>query len=213
MSYSLKYNLIFVHIPKNAGTSLIESMGFGEHGHAGVLHERFWKLCEEHPTATTFAVVRNPWDRLVSTYEYLRMENSYWHGTREDAPYPLYECHHRASEVDFGEFIQLIWDNDPALCQRNEMIKPQFHWICNNRLDIMLNRVFRMGEGEGFSLEQHMRELTGDVDLELKKLNPSTDTNSSSPARDYRKYYDEESKKIVEKLYEVDIKLFGYTFN
>ncbi len=41
----------------------------------------------EHPISEyfKFAVVRNPWDRVVSCYEYAKMEESYWHATKGKA--------------------------------------------------------------------------------------------------------------------------------
>ena len=76
-------DLTFVHIPKNAGTAIIK--WFSEYksffkadpifwGH----HESLPMLRRTLPTNKTFAVVRNPWDRLVSFYTFARDGQTAW---------------------------------------------------------------------------------------------------------------------------------------
>jgi len=81
-------NLIFIHIPKNGGSSITSWLRTNLNGikgkvtHGGMQHIKkdFNQLKSYH----TFAVVRNPWDRIVSAYEFkkrklnLQLEFSDW---------------------------------------------------------------------------------------------------------------------------------------
>ena len=65
--------LFFVHIPKNAGTSVKKwgednSIGFMEYKHKELknLHDRF----PNHTDCKSFAIIRNTYERMVSYYMY-----------------------------------------------------------------------------------------------------------------------------------------------
>ena len=73
-------NLIFVHIPKNAGTSIIKAMAtevenifmdatieeYKEH------YKDYWDKYKK------FTVIRDPIDRFISAYKFARMKESGW---------------------------------------------------------------------------------------------------------------------------------------
>ena len=78
MPISHKHKVIFIHIPKNAGTSVLEALGIQEFGHRKWFEYQY-DYPNEWETYLKFAIVRNPFDRFVSNYEYAKMEKSYWH--------------------------------------------------------------------------------------------------------------------------------------
>jgi hypothetical protein len=86
MPYSDKHKLIFIHIPKNAGTAITTSLEMNDVGHHKWEYYKN-KYPEKWATYTKIAVLRNPWDRVVSNYEYARMEESHWHSTTGKARY------------------------------------------------------------------------------------------------------------------------------
>ena len=67
-------NLIFVHIPKNAGTSICRYFNY-----LATYHETIYDFKETFPdkynSYKKFAIVRNPYDRMVSWYFHLKKEN------------------------------------------------------------------------------------------------------------------------------------------
>jgi len=67
-----KNKFIFVHIPKTAGIGIIQSLYDKKPtGHFPLIHYK--KYCKEKfDNFFKFAIVRNPWDRLVSAFFYLK---------------------------------------------------------------------------------------------------------------------------------------------
>lgn len=75
------YKLIFIHIPKNAGSSITEALkNFGGSDYGLFEHAKSedikWRLGKKYDEYTKFAVVRNPWAWIASMYFYLVKTNS-----------------------------------------------------------------------------------------------------------------------------------------
>ena len=66
---------LLIHIPKNAGISLADAL-YGKPVWPRMWHRTALQIKSEYPdffsTRISFAIIRNPWDRVVSAYEYLR---------------------------------------------------------------------------------------------------------------------------------------------
>ena len=82
MTICHKRKLIFIHIPKNAGTSIIKAMCPRPEREEVV----FDKTIEEYKEYygeywdeyKKFTVIRDPIDRFISAYKYARMKESGW---------------------------------------------------------------------------------------------------------------------------------------
>lgn len=75
-NYSTVYQTFFIHLPKNAGTSVneylkIEPKNRGHHSPTSLIE----LYADRYTTSNSFAIVRNPWDRLVSLYEFRKQKN------------------------------------------------------------------------------------------------------------------------------------------
>jgi len=110
-----KYKAIFIHIPKNAGTSIEEYFGnesfrIQPSKHADV-HEIKKKFKNSYNNYKKFTIIRNPYDKMVSWYFYLKRN--------------LGENY---NIVEFNEWIKepsSFWHaNDPI-----SYLKPQCDWI------------------------------------------------------------------------------------
>ena len=82
MTINHEKKLIFIHIPKNAGTSIIKAMGF-ENICTGVENLYMDKSIEKYKEHyqdywndyTKFTSIREPIDRFISAYKFARMKD------------------------------------------------------------------------------------------------------------------------------------------
>jgi hypothetical protein len=191
MPVSDDHQLLMVHIPKNAGTSIQEELGMRLEGH----HDYSWYR-RRHPSlwesCVTFCVSRNPFDRAVSCYEYAIQEESYWHSASnpDDAAWGKHPDYDRLEGLSFKEALRII----PEL--KHQGWRPQHPWVCRGG-DLMVDTVLRME-----SLAHDFRSLCGE-DLPV--------LNRSREGRDWRSYYDDEALDLVRAYYVRDFEIFDYS--
>ncbi|MAM28747.1 MAG: hypothetical protein CMC13_06960 [Flavobacteriaceae bacterium] len=189
------YQCIFVHIPKNAGLSVCYTL-FGNTGgsHRKIVDYKKIFAPNTFKKYYKFTFVRNPWDRLVSTFFFLKNGGL----TEKDS---LWAEKHIIPFSTFDAFVK-GW-----LTEEN----------INNSLHFQHQHVFLEDEKGGVAVDFIGRFETIDEDFKIitKKLNIDralTKTNTSKRKKDYKEYYNEETKQIVAKLYQKDIHLFNYNF-
>lgn len=189
------YKCIFIHIPKNAGISVSYAL-FGSTGgshrklvdYQRILGKRIVKRYFK------FSFVRNPWDRLVSTYFFLIKGGL----TERDQKWTE---EHIAQYEDFTDFV-MNWlsiehINDSLHFQEQHLFLTNH----NNELDVDFLGRFETLDQDFQSICEHLH-----IDRALKK------TNSSKRKNDYRSYYNESTKAIVAEVYKRDIQMFKYLF-
>ena len=258
---SHKHKCIFVHIPKNAGSSVEKAFGFSEIYHQGTARHSmpysmrgWWGKSEpnrEYPFKKLyerphhdpsyavnfdrffkFAIVRNPWDRFVSTYKYDKKllnasdvdvvanaaskSSGKWLLTRRQFLAELFG----GSEFSFNEFINVLaddWFGVNRDLERKEKKyftnNPKYSWIKGHQF----NQVsYIMDESGTFCLDMLLRfeNLSNDWaklcekqgwDLELPHTNKSS-------GKHYTEYYDDATRDMVARRYAADIEYFGYSF-
>lgn len=207
-------NYVFVHIPKTGGTSMAlalegramkDDILIGDTPKARRRRKRLtgvtaagrvWKHStladigglvsqEETGEAFVFTLVRNPWDRMVSYYHWLRGQ-SFEH--------PAVTL---ARQVTFAAFLA-----DPNT-QSAVRAAPYGSYVTGpdgqERCDLFIRL-------EHF--EKDARPLWWHLGFELSLPH----SNRSERRADYREYYDEASLCIVEEICGEDIHRFGYEF-
>ena len=181
---------IFVHINKTAGTSIGKAIGLSVKDHLTVKEIISRVGRQQWESAYKFTLVRNPWDKVVSLYEYRRKKNKTriasrgisfedWviktHGTQQDAFY---------------------YDNPKSF-------QPQVEWLKDDegRLDIDF-----VGKFE--SIQEDFEQIKKAIgsSAKLPHLN-------ATKRRSYKDYYNDETREIVAHWYRHDIAEFGYTFD
>lgn len=208
----------FIHIPKTGGTtikSLLEKYITIDNGHGGVgdvLNK--WKDIESHSELALaenrfnqpdlsdhpiylFTFMRNPYARVISTYEY-RFRT--WPERGESQP-QLLEIDKIDGNISFKEYIDVI-----TTIGDNQRWMPQTNWM-----HPLINYV-----GKTETLAEDVKIIADNIGLPVQEKNQLNLTlkENISPWRhkNYKDYYDDESRKKVEKYYERDIEFLKVKF-
>ena len=207
MAYSKKLNLIFIHVPKCAGTSIIEAMravdSSVKHGHSKWSDHVMRDITTKKPTS--FGIVRNPWDRVFSCYNYARKSSSYWHG--KGGIYGVHRDYELLSKYNFKDCIKILYKNR-RLLDKPPHDRPHFqhnwdkqHPYLYKKHELQVDHVLRFERID--EVADWLHTLYG---LTIPKINVSTD------GEDYIKHYDDEMVDLVGKIYEEDVRILGYNF-
>lgn len=204
MPISHKYKCIFVHIPKNAGTSIINEFQMKDGGHY-TWHQIKRNYPKEWETYFKFTVVRNPYDRFVSGYNYARMERSYWHSADGKTGYGKHEEYDLLKDKSFEECCELFFKSRNKF--QNHCWGQQHPYICNNEGKIMVDYVVRY---ENF--ENDMKYV---YKMCNKQPSPRYD-NKSIRNRNYLDYYrptklNGSHKDLIHSCYKKDFEIFNYS--
>ena len=180
---------IFVHINKTAGTSIGKAIGLPlkDHLTAREIIARIGK--EKWHAAYTFTIVRNPWDKVVSHYEYRRKKNKTQIASRD---------------IDFRTWVKATYgtDKDPFFYNNPKSFYPQVEWLKDGEGNLSIDYV---GRFESINRDFDQIKTVIGISAVLPHLN-------SSGRSSYQPYYNEETRDIVANWFHEDIDVFGYSF-
>jgi len=212
MIYSNDPPFIFVHIPKAAGTSIEEALyqyqDFSvndEEIHQPLIQYRDFLLPEEYDNHFKFCVVRNPFDMMYSTWKYWTDNSNF------TIPFEEWVIwRHEGRMMDGIKYVVDTGDEDKTghLTISWYMNRtPQSFWFLDEEGRFLADYII------GFEHLQHgFDEVVKHLGLTDTFL-PHANMGRHEDDRDYRKYYTERSRKIIEERYWLDLKLFGYDFD
>jgi len=199
---------IFIHIPRTAGSSVEIALGrTKKHGwgraHRDILFgwDSIFKIHLQHATIKElidfrlvnknnladyfkFTIVRNPWERAVSDFVWLNIDDTF-----------------RNYLLQKGKF-EYIAKNKSSKDTRYDHFRPQADFIFytdNNLMDFVAKYE---------TLQKDWNKICSNIGLKITTLGHTKQTKH----KHYSTYYDSETKKLVEKLYQKDIDIFNYTF-
>lgn len=113
MPISHTRRMVFVHVPKNAGTAitLAKGMEFQMEGHHKWTEYQSCLGKEKWEEYFKFSVIRNAWDRLYSSYKYARMPKSYWHSNdcKRSTEHLWHFCERSGGSGCYATSLSRIW--------------------------------------------------------------------------------------------------------
>jgi len=181
-NYSKKHNTFFVHIPKNAGTSMHQALGVQPKLRGHKTAQRLRELYNNFDECESIAIVRNPFDRMVSLFEF-RVRGA-----------------NKSKNKNFNRWIaaQLVAKKKLSMDYMNNLD------CIHDGGKYLVKHVLRYE-----NLQEDYAKLSRDVYSgtlpPLPKLNITV-------KKDYRTYYNDASKELVRTWFDKDIKEFNYEF-
>jgi len=197
---STKYKVAFIHIPKNAGGSVRQaiialggSKPGGVHQHAPAITLR--NLNPVHyDSLFSFAIVRNPWDRVWSMYKFALDRKGKGHPTVGNS---------------FDEFLfkaKYIHPWNKTFCNPNvpAQRRSQLEWITDEHGEIIVRHIIRYE-----TLEQGLCEVYDQTNLPPLTLTRNHSTSQKVP---YTEAFSQDGIDFVAEHFAKDIETFGYKF-
>lgn len=186
MPINFSQQKIFIHIPKNAGTSITKSWeGFILEGHHTI---DFYKNSLKHQFKKfeTFCILRDPVDRFISNYNYARAKKSFWHSLDNSTKHGIHPDYNKLKDKSLEQTAELLW-SDPNSFGLHWY--PQVYWItCNNEISI----------DSIYMYENVESEILKNYNIKIQTLNKIPRENSEISTK---------TLEIIKKFYKKDYDL------
>ena len=187
-------SFFFVHIFKTAGTSVERALDIPKvHLRLNEAEYIFTQLLREvdfWANSYKFSVVRNPWDLVVSQYAYEKQSN---------------RSQLKMSKRSFEEWVKLVYeDRKIQYCDTPKFFSSQSSWLKDGRNKIALNKILRFE-----NISEDSKELFDELGMIPVALPRAYVSNRR---RNYKDYYNDETRKIVETFFREDCERFSYVF-
>ncbi|HRW98592.1 MAG TPA: sulfotransferase family 2 domain-containing protein, partial [Cyclobacteriaceae bacterium] len=209
---------IFLHLPKAAGSS-IERVCSDERIPIDTLNQAWCKIdahAAEFEGWFKFGFVRNPWDKMVSSWQMF----STW---RRPEWFPV---------LPFEEFLKIafaprepekiscerVWKKKDGNPEEMAYYRDQYLMSIHNHSLYQCHPFYKMFDQSGKQLVDFVGRfeyLQSDFDkiCEIVGIHPRKLPHlNSSEHKHYSFYYDDETRNLVDEYYHQDIEQFGYHF-
>jgi hypothetical protein len=194
LAVNRRTGLLFVHVPKCAGSTVEAQLGV-EHGHRSAVYFRaadprlfaeLWK----------FSIARNPFDRLVSAFHYLKGRTRSYRD-RAWAEEVLGAC------PDFATFAVRL--AEPAF--RESVLawlhfQPQWYYLCDRDGRLLVDEVARVEAIDEFAARFNAAGHPVKLDMGQQRRR--------SARAPWAEYYDPSTAALVAEIYARDFAILGY---
>ena len=189
-----KYNCLFIHIPKTAGVSVYRTL-FDENSHGHCYLRDYYNYYGSYfvDRRFKFCYVRNPYDRVISAYYYLREGGR---GYEIDLKYQKIINKSRNLEDFVVNFLT------KSEVQEMEHFRLQTSWIKNHKNIIDIDYI-----GKYENLNEDFKVISTKLGIRYKKMKRINTSKSNS--KNY-KNMNENLRHIIYDIYKEDFLEFGY---
>jgi chondroitin 4-sulfotransferase 11 len=194
----LDRGILFIHVPKAAGTSINQALYGMFMGHPRASDVEKWGG-DRLRRLPRFAVVRNPWSRLVSAYRFARRGGGIGAisaGIRDPEQY-------RVGGFDSFESFVHEWLAPRDVNRLDGVFRPQYLYVSDRSGRLLVDHVGRLENL--VPTYDFIQRTTGET------VEPRL-TNWSGETVDYRGMYSAEMQSLVGRIYHEDVRRFGYDF-
>ena len=187
--------IVFIHVPRTAGTSIATALYGMQVNHFPI--SELTSLMQGLRTMPHFAVVRNPWDRAVSAWNFARC------GGGQDNLVRV-RSHYRYQVPAFQTFERFVheWLPYQDLDGVDGMFRAQKHFLTDAEGHLKLDH---LGRFEDIAATVRWLQVHVPAVQEIPHLN-------GVDRAPYRQHYTPASRDLIGQIYARDIELFGYDF-
>lgn len=183
--------IIFIQINKCATVSILKALGCEQPpGHKTAYKMRKKVGHKKWKAFFKFAVVRNPWDKMVSHF-FAKQKSDQLKISRTHAGY---------INISFSDWIK----TEQFINDDSRFLNNQYDWLTNHKHSdlIIVDYIARF---------ENLQEEWAKI-CKMQNIDKTLDHVNRSEHGAYRTYYDDESIEIVSNKFKKDIEFFGYEF-
>lgn len=193
MTINHEKKLIFINIPKNAGTSIIKAMGVENlymDKTIGEYKEHYQEYWNDY---TKFTSIREPIDRFISAYKFARMDQSGWFSATGEESLEKHHHYDLCNSMNINEYTSYIYKNPKEF---DLWIIPQTFIISNENKEIEIDYYVRY---------ENLLDDLKKIGIEnIEKL------NTSKIEDDKVIQLTRKSKNMLYEIYDIDYQNFSY---
>ncbi|MFY4765366.1 sulfotransferase family 2 domain-containing protein [Campylobacter sp. GB48] len=190
-----KYKCIFIHVPKVAGSSIERVIYQTDRWLVGHVKASDYVKLDRNKFESyfSFSFVRNPYDRVVSAYHYLK----------NDSPDPcdIEWGKLNIRDLEFEEFVLKLQDEEfkQKILTKNHF-SFQYEYLCDENMNVLVDFIGRF------------EQLNSDFKKILNILNRKDSLIHVNKSKhcNYKDYYNCETYKIIREIYKNDFEIFDY---
>ena len=185
--------IIFIHVPKAAGTSICHALYGKTLGHFKAKDVQKI-LPNEFKTCFKFALVRNPYDRVISAYKFAKQGGTDVMGIAHAKKYQT------ACFNSFEDYV-IKWLPSVDLSTEDYVFQPQYLFTHGKNFEQLVDQIWKVEDMpqfyDGFYKQTQLK-------LPQKHINQSKNNSSEEFI------FTEEMQQVVRQCYKNDFKLLGY---
>ncbi len=208
MSFIFKFNSntthVFLHIPKNGGSALVEALkAYNPYkekpyrpskafiGHLTYLETR--PLLCRFSNPRYFCIVRNPWDRAVSYFFYIKQVSPKKHGVKD-----LHKMLNKG--MSFSQYTEYL------KCVLQTKFRPQSDYMIDENGNLAVDQIFQLER-----LDKDIKDFS--QKLGISALPAVLKKNASEHTHYFDYYRSEQEIQNIREFEAETIKRFHYSFN
>lgn len=198
--YWIAAGIVFIHVPKAAGTSINQALYGRFMGHVRARDIRRWAP-QSVKALPSFAVTRNPWDRLVSAWRFARRGEGIGGRLQAGVWRPQ---QYRIAEFETFERFVMQWLSARDVDRLDSIFQPQSRFVCDRTGRALVDHVGRLDD---------LGPTLDFLRARLGKAPAIPSSNRSGRIVDYHTLYTPELVDRVGRIYASDVEAFGYAFD
>jgi hypothetical protein len=205
MALRIKNTATFIHITKNAGTSVTRAVRASRGWSQTPYQHDTWHDLPVAWRDRVFAIVRNPWDRCLSLYNFLVMKSRDRAGWKSTSMRRVNREQLALLDRGFPHFVDQLqqWPF------RKDEGRQAYLWPMDTQHRFLPRDTDSVRLLRFENLAHDWQSLVRDWELDLAPLEWH---NRSREQRGYREHYDSHTRGVVGRMFREDVDRLGYEF-